>query len=237
MASLAYKLAVPRVDEHVRREALLARISASWRRAAITWVVGLPGSGKTSAIARWVSDAPGPCWWYRLDESDADVASLFSSLASKSGRAVQLPVWSPENDADLPSFSRRFFAELSNEPLTLVLDDLHRVPDDAPLFEVLAQLHDVAGETLRVFAISRRPPPPVLARGVLGGWLALVDDLRLSTDEARDIAQALRGENLSPAETTALTRADGWLAHVLALSAPPRRAPVRRRRRGRLSRQ
>jgi hypothetical protein len=168
-------------------------------------------------VARWVQECAPRCCWYRLDETDADPAALFSALASQARDGAHLPVWSPENIADLKGFARRFFGELGAEPLTIVLDDCHRVPDDSPLVEVLSQLREFSGE-LRIFVISRRPPPPPVARGLPGGWLALIDDLRLEARETLEIARGMRGAALSEAETSALTRADGWLAHVLALA-------------------
>ncbi len=213
----AYKVAVPQVGEHVRRTRLLARVDEAIRRAPVTWVVGLPGSGKTSAVARWVREAKTPCCWYRLDETDGDVASWFAALASKSKRRAQLPVWSPENAVDLRAFSRRFFGELGHDAMTLVLDDCHRVPDESALLELLGQFHEFAGP-LRVVVISRRAAPAPVARGLLGGWLSVVDDLRLAEGEALEIAEGLRGSRLTSTEAAALSKTDGWLAHVLALA-------------------
>lgn len=225
MKTPSYKLTVPRVVDHLRRDGLLKRLGACHRETSLTWVVGLPGAGKTSLVAAWVGQrdpgaaAPARCFWYRLESSDSDVAELFDALRdSQSGEgARRLPVWSPEHQADLADFSRRFLGELSAEPLTIVLDDCHRVADDAALFAMLEPLHEVAGENLRVILISRRPPPPSLARGVVGRWLSIIDELRLSPAEVRTIARAVRGEKLSEEETIALDAADGWLAHVLAL--------------------
>jgi hypothetical protein len=146
------------------------------------------------------------------------VAALFSALAHARGAGRSLPVWSPEHQADLGDFTRRFFSELAREPLTVVLDDCHRVPDDSPLLTLLEQAREVCGDRLRWVLISRRAPPPLLARGRVGGWLDVLDDLRLSPAEALDLARSLRGRELSPAEARALDGADGWLAHVLALT-------------------
>lgn len=211
----SWKIAQPRVGAHVRREALLRRLSDIIARAPVCWLTGLPGAGKTSLVARWLQDTGGPCFWYRLDETDADPASFFAALGAQHGGGLTLPVWSPEHGADLGDFTRRFFAELGARPLTLVLDDCHRVRDDGALLSVLAGLHEVAG-ALKVVVVSRRAPPPALARGQPLGWLGLVDELRLSPEEAQAIATALRGQPLSGEETAALAQADGWLAQVLA---------------------
>jgi LuxR family maltose regulon positive regulatory protein len=213
----SYKTAVPRTRDHLRRAALLAQITKFHRLRPITWVVGLPGSGKTSLVARWVEERKGKTLWYRLDESDGDGAGLLDAL-NPGGR---LPAWSPENQVDLGEFARRFFGELAGDSLTVVLDDLHRVPDDAPVLAMLDAIHDVCGADLRIIAMSRRDPPPSLARGAVGGWLGLIDDLRLSTREMKAIAEAVGGRTVTREE---LDTADGWLAHVLALARGSQRS-------------
>jgi len=201
---------VPEARDHVRRGRLLDEIEQNVRRAAVTWVTGLPGSGKTSAVARWVADQRRRVIWYRLDENDGDAARLFDALNPDK----RLAVWSPMNRMDPSEFSPAFFADLATEPVIIVLDDCHRVPDDAPILAMLRALHDLGAE-LRFVAISRRRPPPELARGLVAGWLGLVDDLRLDADEAEAIAERIGGRKVLRAE---LAVADGWLAHVLLLA-------------------
>ncbi|NOU31045.1 MAG: hypothetical protein HOO96_24365 [Polyangiaceae bacterium] len=215
---------MPTVVDHVRRAALQDALEASRRRYPITWVVGLPGAGKTSLVARWVSEAAGPCVWYRLEAEDADVAALFHALGAAGIGGGRLPVWSPEYHAELSDFTRRFFSQLAagaaaaGQSITVVLDDCHRIPDASPTMTLIETVREVCTDSLRVVAVSRRAPPPSLARGQVGGWLAIMDDLRLSESEARDIATLVRGDKLSAAEARTLEKADGWLAHVLALA-------------------
>lgn len=218
----SYKLTVPRVHQHVRRGSLLETLAAIHVRFPLTWMVGLPGAGKTSLAARWTEESGRASIWYRLEESDADVAGLFNALSQAAPAGIALPLWSPDNHADLAGFARRFFSGLGAAPLTLVLDDCHRIPDDCQTLTMLEHVHEVCGDKLRLLLISRRAPPPSLARGVMGGWLGVLDDLRLKPPEARQMAETLRGRSLSGAESEALAQTDGWLAHVLALtrSAP-----------------
>lgn len=215
----SYKVGLPHVTDDVRRAGLLAQLSDGHRRAKVVWVVGLPGAGKTSLVARWIAESNVRAMGYRLDADDADGAAWVDAVGeSCSPEGEALPVWSPENQADLAEFARPFFATLARRELTLVIDDGHRVGDDSPIFAMLAELHEVAGDALRVIVVSRRAPPPVLARGSVAGWLALVDDLRLTADEAAAVACASAGGALGPEELAALDEADGWLAHVLVLS-------------------
>jgi LuxR family maltose regulon positive regulatory protein len=218
---MTYKLSRPTIRNHVRRTALLKDLDRAQKDTPITWVMGLPGSGKTSIVARWVQESGRDCIWYRLDESDADMAGLLHAVAQAASPRLSLPVWSPENQMDLELFAQQFFLELAHAPLTLVLDDCHRVPDAAPLLAAMAQVQRVCGEHLRCILISRRAAPAALATGRAGGWLAVLDNLRMTHDEALEVAGVVRGHALDDAQTRAVLGADGWLAHVLALARSP----------------
>jgi ATP/maltotriose-dependent transcriptional regulator MalT len=212
--ALGYKRFIPTIAKHVRRESLQHALDAAISCAPVTWVVGLPGSGKTSAVAAWVRGATTPCAWYRLDASDADPAGLFDALASAT--PTKVPAWNPDNGADLKSFARQFFGALAETPLTVVVDDCHRVPDDCALVEVLTHALENSGDALKVVVISRRAPPPTMVHATFQGKLSVVDELRLSDGEARAIVEGLRRRE--PSEE-ALRAADGWLAHLLASSS------------------
>jgi ATP/maltotriose-dependent transcriptional regulator MalT len=218
---MSYKLSRPTIRDHVRRDVLLRELGRAQNSTALTWVMGLPGSGKTSAVARWVQESGRDCIWYRLEESDADMAELLHSIAKAVGPRLALPVWSPENQMDMGLFAQQFFSVLAKAPLTLVLDDCHRVPDSAALLAAMAHVQRVCGDHLRCILISRRAPPAVLATGRAGGWLAVVEDLRMTQAEVLEVAGAVRGRALNDKEAQAVLAADGWLAHVLALARSP----------------
>jgi ATP/maltotriose-dependent transcriptional regulator MalT len=230
MLSPPTKLAVPRTAEHVPRPALLLALDRALAHAAVVRIVGLPGAGKSSTAAQWVRAAQARgerCGWWRLDEDDVDVAALLDALRHhpQHGAPGRMPAWSPDNQPDPRRFARRFFAELAGAdgaPLTLVFDDCHRLPDEAVLFEMLDAARELGPQRLRLLLLSRHPPPPLLARGRLAGWLQVIDKLALSDDEAAAVAERVSGRRWSRAEAESLRAAQGWMAHVLALAqAPP----------------
>jgi ATP/maltotriose-dependent transcriptional regulator MalT len=237
----SYKLSVPNAADQVPRPHQVQALDQALAAAPVVWVLGLPGAGKTGCVAQWVQAATARgerCLWYRLDEDDADVAALLDALRHHPlhDAAARLPAWSPDHQADERRFAQRFFSQLAHgEPggrLTLVLDDCHRVADGSLLFEMLDAAREVAGEHLRFVLVSRRAPPPPLSRGTLPGWLRIFDDLGLTLDEAAAVAARASGRAWTAAEVEALRPAQGWMAHVLALSrgaagaAPAAAAPL-----------
>ena len=241
MSSASYKVSIPTTLDQVQRPLQVQALDRHLASAPLVWVLGLPGAGKTSAAAQWVHAALARgerCLWYRLDEDDADVAGLIDSLRHHPlhGAPQGLPAWSPDHRDDPRRFARRFFAQFvqarpgaaapaaaSDAPprMTLVLDDCHCVPDSSLLFELLDAAREVGGHGLRLLLISRRPPPPLLQRGMLAGWLRLHDDLGLALDEATAVAEAASGRRWQADEIAHLHSAHGWLAHVLALARSP----------------
>ncbi len=213
-------MGAPQVVGHVRRDALLDRLTLCTSRAPLTWIVALPGAGKTSAVARWILDRDLPAVWYRVAHDD-DGARWLDALREGLSDRHALPVWSPENQIEPLEFARSLFSTLKNDALTLVLDDCHRVGDASELFSLLSVLPEVCGAGTRCVLISRRAPPPVLSRGLAAGWLSVVDDLRLTDEEAAQIAEA-RGHRPALGELRSMLQAaDGWLAHLLALCQRP----------------
>jgi len=226
---LSYKLSLPRTEGQVLRERLLTGLDEALHERPLLWLLGLPGAGKSSLAAQWLrrrADAGERCVWYRLDEDDADMAGLLDSLRRHPGHGApeRLPAWSPDNEQQLRSFARRFFGQwqqAAEAPLNIVLDDAHRLPDAAPLFELIDAAREVAQGGLRVLLLSRRPPALPLSRGVAAGWLTVFDDLRLEPAEALVLAERAAGRALTGEQATALEAAQGWMAHVLALARQP----------------
>lgn len=224
----SFKSVVPVVEGHLPRQRQLDALAQRLRRYPVVWLTGLPGAGKSSLAAHWLAQQRGQRGiWYRLDEDDADVAGVFDTLRRHPlcGHAKVLPAWSPDNEPDLRSFTRRFFAGLASQgPTTVVFDDCHRVGDDSALIDMLDAAREACGDSLRLLLISRRAPPPLLARGLIAGWLAVYDDLALTLHEAAGVAQRISGRAWSDSEVLGLQQAGGWMAHVLAQARASRPA-------------
>jgi LuxR family maltose regulon positive regulatory protein len=115
MASLA-KITPPRLSGVYPRERLFKLLDEG-RRRPVVWICGLPGAGKTTLIASYLKARALRTLWYRLDEDDADPATLFYYLGVAAKQAAPrkkkpLPLFTPEYLKGLPAFTRRYFRDL-----------------------------------------------------------------------------------------------------------------------------
>lgn len=218
-----HKTALPDAERLLPRAGMLQAVDAALERATLVWLAGPPGAGKSGLAAqavRRLGAAGGRCVWYRLDEEDADVAGVFDALRQHPALAgvPSLPAWSPGPEMGLATFTRRFFATLAAcAPLTLVFDDCHRLDDDAAFFELLDAAREACAPGVRLLAVGRRRPPPRLARGVLAGWLEVIDDLRWHDEDALRLGAHAAGRPWQAEERALLQAAQGWPAHVIAI--------------------
>src|SRR5712671_94156 len=146
----------------------------------LTWVQGPPGAGKTTLVASYLEARRPRALWYRLHESDADLASFFYFLgqgASGGARRRPLPLLTPEYLGGISAFSRRYFVELFRRlqpPFVIVLDDYHSIPTHSAVHEIVRELVDQLPPGCRVIVASRTAPPAAFARLLASGAISIV---------------------------------------------------------------
>lgn len=224
------KFVSPRAHNPVLRPRLFQRLDRL-RHSPILWLVGPPGSGKTTLASTYLSEKSLSHLWYQIDAGDSDVASFFlhlkQALQQAAPRSRQtLPLLTPEYLPGLPAFVRLYaeaVAERLKRPALIVLDNYEQVHPDAALHEIIRELAGCLPPEISLMILSRTQPPPVFARLRLHGELSVLggDELNLTTEEAQAFAKARQLQNAVPFGTErvaqVLTHSQGWIAGFIFL--------------------
>ncbi len=230
---LTAKITAPGVpDWAVPRQRITDLITQGTRWCPLTVLTGPAGAGKTMALALWAAAEPGPVTWVSLDEFDNRPRVFWSYVVAalrRSGVAVPSPpvTWGRPGD---DVFLLRLTAALAvrDQPVTLVLDDLHLLTEPAVLKGLDFLLRNV-GAGLRLAVTSRMDPLLPLHRFRVAGQLAEIraSDLAFGVDEAA-LLLARHGCTLTADMVERLAqRTEGWAAglRLAAISLSAHRDP------------
>ena len=221
------KFSVPRgPTTMVPRDRLLDALDAGVQ-GPLTLLAAPAGAGKSALLSSWVAAgrAPGLVAWLSLDGDDADRRRFWRAVlgtlshATGDARLSALAV-SPREpmDTDLVLPGLVDALDARDEPLVLVLDDLHLVAE--VVREDLERLVRYPPPSLRLVLVTRADPPLGLGRLRLEGWLTEIRarDLAFTLDEAVALFDAL-AVPVAPADIATLwQRTEGWSA-ALCLAA------------------
>jgi LuxR family transcriptional regulator, maltose regulon positive regulatory protein len=221
------KLAAPFArPETVAKAEVIARLCAS--QLPFVSVVAPAGYGKTTLLARWAEADERAFAWVALDRRDGDAVVFLRYIAAAVHRVE--PV-SPEvfealsgpGGASWPTRVPPLGSALAGleQPLVLVLDDLHAVASRSCL-DVLAALVEYVPAGSQIAVASREEPGLPLPRWRAQGLVDEVGvaDLRLDQREAGLLLDAA-GVQLDTSELSELSeRTEGWPAglYLAALS-------------------
>jgi LuxR family maltose regulon positive regulatory protein len=221
----------------VPRPALFDRLSAGYA-AGVTLISAPAGSGKTVLLRSWIEAAglgERTAWVsVERDERDEQRVWLVVVEAMRTAAGMEGPIddLGPAPGFDAEAVVERIIdgARELDEPLLLVIDDLHHLLEPRALAP-LELLLDRRPPQLRVILSTRHDPPLGLHRLRLAGELIELraTDLRFGLDETKELLSGA-GIALSDEAVGSLqARTEGWAAglRLAALSLAGRPDPER----------
>lgn len=159
-------------------------------------VIAAPGGyGKTSALAQALHEPDGLGvtidLWLQCDVSDADPTTLATSILGSAGLDREIT-----RTADAAPQVVDALARYAPAHVCLVLDDVHRIPDDAPAIEFLDDLLAALPRNAHVVLSGRKVPAIRLARHDLHGMVEHIGVADLEFDDA-ELAAAVGDTTLA----------------------------------------
>lgn len=200
MQLISDKLTIPsQLTHRINRAKLLAILNNSIITKLATLVVGRAGTGKTSLVADFARQCGRPVAWYKTEASDNEWSVFYEYLVESIKRqrqtfnaerllesvASQLPTESPLAAEAVVNQ----LLEDDEEPLLVVLDDLHRIYDAKWFLPFFGRLLPLLPINVHFILIGRSLPPAPLWRMRSKQTLTVIDErmLALSPEEAIEL--------------------------------------------------
>ena len=234
------RFAPPRHPRVASRARVSGAIEQAVRAHRLTFLGAPSGMGKSVAVSEWARGAQSTVAWLSLSRHDADARRLSSAVV----QALQVAIsseesgqWGPLSTIDTDSrdpdalFHAVYDAlDERDQPIVLVVDDIHRA-QEAAAQSIIGGLLEQSPRCLRLVLIGREPGQLALDRLRLSGDAAVIgfETLRMTADDTM-AAAAEFDQPLTLERSRQLAEAvDGWPAAVrLALvSGKTGRAGVR----------
>ena len=220
-ALIQRKLKLPPLSgAEIRRPRVEGLAEALIRDHRVLVVCATAGAGKTTAVVRAVAAEHRPVAWMNADRTDSRPGRLLAYLEAALARvlpaadgvarqALGTGLAHPEAAGLLAESTAGF-------PMTLVVDDLERLGDDAPeAWAVLEAIVKYAPDTLRVVLISRLDLPASVTASLGPGQTAALGDLDLAFTPA-EAAEALAAIGSEAVDADiAVSATGGWITGVL----------------------
>ncbi len=203
------------------RKKLIQRLSTAESYPLIL-ISATAGSGKTSLICQWISEAPLKVAWYSLDQEDNVPDLFFRYLLGALGRidaqfnrsfAPLIASQRALSGSNVVAHLITSFSEVQQD-IHLVLDDFHHITD-MEIIDAFARLLQYLPNRLHLVILSRhRLPVSVSAAGFKKERLEIpASDLKFTDQETRELFNKMIPITFSTDLIPTLNRhVEGWAA-------------------------
>ena len=200
------------------RHSLMRKLTQATGRGLV-FVSAPAGSGKTVALAQWMSGQRNKVAWLGLARYDNDAPAFYAGLlgaiahARKSSRKLKLLAERAAASADARELFLKALASLRDDEkeYILVLDDFQEI-ENPDILEDLPRLLHYLPSNFIFFILSRSGIPETFADAIAKNEVAFLNaaDLQFTPDDVRRLAW-LKNIQLTPAQAADLCReAGGW---------------------------
>jgi LuxR family maltose regulon positive regulatory protein len=168
------KIALPPYWPLISRSRLLSILDRSLICCTSSIISGRAGTGKTSLAVEFARRCDRPVAWYKVDAPDADLKIFFEYLVGSIrqhrpdfGRKMLMPMVGSADSSFIGLLAEAFVYELAegeNDPLLIVIEDLHLVSDADWLVPFFHRLLPLLPSNVHMLLTSRTMPPAPLWR-------------------------------------------------------------------------
>jgi LuxR family transcriptional regulator, maltose regulon positive regulatory protein len=183
----ADKMRIPQFCGHILRPRLIELLRKSSAQNGATLITGRAETGK-SALAAEFSENYERVAWYQTDTAETDwnlFARYFTAVFDQDFEELK------ESADEILLFVEKLFAKIadkSDEPLLIVLDDIHNIFDAGWFAEFFVSLLYTLRPSQHLVLLSRTKPPQPLWRVRSKQVLGVIDEklLAFNTDETKE---------------------------------------------------
>ena len=188
------------------------------------WISAPSGGGKTLSVIDYIRTRKLNSVWYRVDNSDSDIAVFYKRLSQTTQLHHQsklLPVFEPEHSKQPKAFARIFFRQmyaLLPPGTVIVFDDLHNSNTTVFHETLLAALEELPNE-ISCICLSHCAPGKELLSLRLKSDIKIINSFELAFTKS-EIEDYLAFESIESSFADDIYRCTkGWPAGVALLIA------------------
>ena len=197
--------------------------------AALTWISGPAGTGKTCLALEYITASGRPAAWFQFDRADADPSEFFHHFGAAIDAMGAAPGWVmpallPEHLPSLNGYVRIFTRSLAARLLPsscIIFDNVHECDDQLFFPRLLDNIVQDFPPDATVILLSRRGPPAACARLQVHGQLRIVatQSLMLASQETERLLCHLGVPNAAAAAGPVYRATGGWAAGIVMAAA------------------